>query len=104
MIANKIIIQLPRVDVDVLVRGAVLVRQRGADKHVVQLLRVHVVDVGVALLDGDADGLVEVNEARGGGEDFQGLDEGEFVEVAGGDDAGVCVEGEDLGDEGLFLS
>lgn len=104
MIANKIIIQLPRVDVDVLVRGAVLIRQRGADKHVIQLLRVHVVDVGVALLDGDADRLVEVDEARGGREDFQGLDEGEFVKVAGGDDAGVCVEGEDLGDEGLFLS
>lgn len=103
MVTDKVVVQLPGVDVDMLVVRLVRLGERGADEHVVELLGVHVVDVRVALVDGDADDLVEVEQARLGGEGSQGLDEGELVEVTAGDDAGVGVLGEDLGDEGLVF-
>lgn len=99
MIADLVVIVLPGVEVHVLILG----RATGsrAHVHVVQGLAVHVEEVGVAFVDGDLGNLVEVREAGLVGEDLQGLNLDEVVEVAGSDDVGLGVLLEDLGDEAL---
>jgi hypothetical protein len=63
---------------------------------VVELLGVHVEQVGVALQLVDIDYLVEILESGDLGVFSKGLYEGEFVKVACCDDTGVLVLGEDF--------
>jgi hypothetical protein len=72
-----------------------------ADVHVVQGLAVLVKKVRVALSLGQANHLVEVDEAGLGRERLEGLDLREFVEVARGDDACAGILGEDGGSKVL---
>lgn len=100
VIADLVVKVLPGVEVQMLILG----RAPGslAHVHVVEGLAVHVEEVGVALAGGDPRYLVEVREAGLSGEDLQGLDLGEVVEIAGCDDVGLGVLLEDLGDEALW--
>lgn len=70
----------------------------------VQGLAVHVVQVRVPLRGRDTGDVVEVAQAGGREELFQGRGEGELVEVAGGDNSRVGVVGEEGGCEVLFDS
>lgn len=83
----------PRIDMDVLVLCLLGYALRHV--HVVELLCVHVEEIGIALLLFDFDFGVEILEAAVFGICLQGLDEGEFVEVACRDYAGFLVLGED---------
>ena len=62
----------------------------------VELLGVHIEQVRVALQLVDLDYLVKILESGDLGVLFNGLHEGEFVEIACGDDAGVFVLCQDL--------
>jgi hypothetical protein len=76
MVGNLRVELGPRVDVDVLVLDLLCERLR--HKHVVELLRVHVEEVRVALELLDLCGGVGVDEARDGDVLLKGLDEGEL--------------------------
>jgi hypothetical protein len=76
MVGNLRVELGPRVDVDVLVLDLLCERLR--HKHVVELLRVHVEEVRVALDLLDLCGGVGVDEARDGDVLLKGLDEGEL--------------------------
>lgn len=102
MIAHLIIIVLPRVEVQVLQQRLRLAHRPGAHKHVVQLLRVHVEQVCVALRRLETGGFVEVDEGGAGHEGLEGCDLGELVEIAGSDDACLRVLLKDLGNEVLY--
>jgi hypothetical protein len=101
MITNLIIIVLPRVEVQVLQQSLALLGSVGGDEHVVQLLGVHVEEVRVSLFWCNVRDVVELEHGADGHEFLEGSDLCEFVEVAGGDDAGLGVDREDLGDEVL---
>lgn len=101
MIADLIVIVLPRIEMQVLILGPGL--RRGAHVHVVERLAVHVEEIGIPLVSINPCNVVHVAEARLLGEDLQGLDLGEVVEVAAGDDVCVGVRLEDLGDEALKM-
>lgn len=99
MVTDLIIIVLPRVEVQVLQQSLSLPRSVLADKHVIQLLRVHVEEVRVSLLRCNIRNIVELEHGADGHELLDGSDLCEFVEVAGGDDTGLGVDLEDLADE-----
>lgn len=99
MIADLVVIVLPSVEMHMLILGPTPGSR--AHVHVIKSLAVHVEEVGVALGDGHVDNLIEVREAGLVGEDLQGLDLGEVVEVAGCDYVGLGVLLKDLGDEAL---
>lgn len=99
MIANLIIIVLPSIEMHMLILGTA---PRGrAHIHVVKSLAVHVKEVRIPLVGGDIGDLVQVCEAGLVGEDLQGLDLDEVVEVAGCNDVGLGILLKDLGDEPL---
>jgi hypothetical protein len=79
-----------------------LAGQAGRDEHVVELLSVHIEQVCVALQFVDAGNGIHVFEPGDLHVLLEWLDEGEFVEVAGGDDVGVFVFAEDF--LGLMLA
>lgn len=87
----------PGVDVEVLEVGATAAGrpdgERGADKGVVELLRVHVEEVRVALLWGHLYHLVQVQQARDLHKRLQRGHGDELVEVAGRDDLRLGVLG-----------
>ena len=86
----------PRIDVDVLVLGMLLYGIR--DEHMVQLLGVHIENVGVALDGLDAHDGVQVTEPRNGDVALEWGDRGELIEVASGDDLSLLV----LIEDGLY--
>lgn len=98
VIANLARIIRPRVDMHVLVLLALLALGRDGRRHVhvVQLLVVHVEQVRVALEGVDVRDFIQVVKGGDVGVGRHGGDEGELVEVAGGEDARGGVEGEDL--------
>ena len=102
MVANLVVVALPGVQVQMLILGAPA--GRGADKHVVKGLAVHVEQVRVALGGGHVGHVVEIQQPGALQEDLDGLDLGELVEVACGDDGGSGALLEDLGDEVLYGS
>lgn len=99
VIADLVVIVLPRVEVEVLVLGALC--NGGADEHVVESLGVHVEEIGVALGDGHVDNIIKVDEARDLLEGSEGLNLDKLVEVAGSDDGRRGVLLQDIGDEVL---
>lgn len=77
--------------------------QRRADIHVIELLAIHVEEIGIALRLLDAGHLVKIAQTRLGEKGFERRDEGELIEIACGDHLGVGVLREDGRDEGLGL-
>jgi hypothetical protein len=75
--------------------------QAGADIHVVELLAVHIEDVGVSLNWGDSGCLVEINKSRFGGKSTHGLHKGEFIEITSHDNTRLGVSSKNLADEVL---
>lgn len=71
------------------------IRNPRTDVHMIQRLGVLHKQVGVALILGDVRDLVDVAEAGEAHEVGLGLCELELVPVAGGDDAGARIEGEE---------
>ncbi|KAJ3566702.1 hypothetical protein NPX13_g7035 [Xylaria arbuscula] len=63
-----------------------------ADESVIELLRVHVVEVRVALRSWDLDDLVEVLQSRHLGERLHGRRERELIEVAHREHERVVVD------------
>lgn len=84
MVADLIIVVLPRVEVEVLVFGAFL--DARADVHMIEGLGVHIEEVSVALLNRNVGDIVEVEEARDLLEGNEGLNLNKLVEVTGNDD------------------
>lgn len=95
VVANLRIEIRPRIDVDVLKLRPALLSQRRRYKHVVELLRIHVEQIGIPLnLVGSHHGI-QVLEARNIGILAQGLHKGKLIKVACRHDAGVLVLGKD---------
>ena len=104
VVTGEVRVPQPGGEVEVLDLGSVGDESR-ADQDVVELLSIHVEDVGVALGLGEAEGA-ELRHVVLLGEDALGLHEGELIEVAGGDDAGLrvlLVESVDEGSNALGL-
>lgn len=93
MVADLCCFVDPSVDVNVLILGVLL--QRVGDEHMVELLSLHVEQVGVPLDRLDIGHCVEVVETRDLNIALQGRHCDEFVEVASGNDTGVLVLGKD---------
>lgn len=94
VVGDLLVVRNPRGQMDMLVLG--LACQARRDEHVVELLCVHVEQVCVALQLIDASNGIHVLQARELDVLLQRLDEGELVEVAGGDDVGVLVLAENV--------
>jgi hypothetical protein len=99
VVANLVVVVLPRVEVKVLVEGTAT--DRRADEHVVEGLAVVVEQVRVAVGGFDADNLLQVDKPGDGQEVLDGQDLGKFVVITGRDDAGGGVQSQDLGNEVL---
>ena len=96
MIADLRRIFWPRVYVNVLVICLALLRQRLRHKHVVELLGIHVEEVGVALELINLDYCIKVLESRYLDILFERFNKGELIEVACSYDAGILVLGKDV--------
>lgn len=94
VVGDLLVKRNPRGQMDMLVLG--LTGQAGRDEHVIELLRVHVEQVRVALQLIDASDGIHVLQPRNLDVLLQRLDEGELIEVAGGDDVGVLVLAQDF--------
>lgn len=76
-----------------------LLGQRLTYKYVVKLLAVHIKNITVSLCFGSPNHIVSVLKLGDFGENFQRFDKGEFVEVAGNNNACVRILCQNLGDE-----
>lgn len=94
VVGDLLVKRNPRGQMDMLVLS--LADQAGRDEHVVELLRVHVEQVRVALQLIDASDGIHVLQPRNLDVLLQRLDEGELVEVSGGNDVGVLVLAQNL--------
>lgn len=100
MIRNLVRRGRPRIDMNMFVLCLWL--QSLANVHVIELLAVHVEKIGVAFELWDARSLVEIAQVGYLLECLERLNKGEFIEVAGDDDAGFAVLGKDVGDKVLL--
>lgn len=76
-----------------------LLGQRLTYKYVVKLLAVHIKNITVSLRFGSPNRIVSVSKLGDFGENFQRFDKGEFVEVAGSNNACVRILRQNLRDE-----
>lgn len=89
MVADEVRVSEPGSQVDMFDPG-LFVHQSRTDVDVVELLRVHVENIAVALRLGQAVGA-EMGHVVFFPEEDLGLDKVELVEVAGGDNAGAGI-------------
>ena len=94
VVGDLLVVRHPCSEMDMFVLR--LISQARRDEHVVELLRVHVEQVRVALQLVDVGYGVHVLQPRDLDVFLQRLDEGELVKVAGCDDAGVLVFAENF--------